>query len=76
MSGLEAAGLPGPEELRNTLTNCTDPIQAIQDWQISNGVQVILIKYILTTTFFTFNFLVFFRYHLFVLLFLCLIYME
>ncbi len=40
MSGLEAAGIPGPEELRNTLTNCTDPLQAIQDWQVNNGVQV------------------------------------
>lgn len=45
MTGLEPAGIPGPEDLRNTLTNCTDPIQAIQDWQINNGVQVIIVFY-------------------------------
>ena len=34
MAGLEEVGIPGPEHLRETLTNCTDPLAAIEEFQV------------------------------------------
>ena len=34
MSGLEEVGIPGPENLRESLTNCTDPLSAIEEFQV------------------------------------------
>jgi len=33
MSGLEEVGVPGPDHLREALTNCTDPLAAIEEFQ-------------------------------------------
>ncbi|ELT91507.1 hypothetical protein CAPTEDRAFT_172048 [Capitella teleta] len=38
MSGLEEVGIPGPNHLREALTNCTDPLTAIEDFQLQNGI--------------------------------------
>ena len=39
--GLEEIGIPGRDYLREALTSCTDPLKAIEDFQvkivISNG---------------------------------------
>lgn len=32
--GLEEAGVPGPDFLRNALTSCTDPLKAIEEFQV------------------------------------------
>ena len=34
MSGLEEVGIPGPDNLREALTNCTDPLTAIEEFQV------------------------------------------
>lgn len=36
--GLEEIGIPGRDYLREALTSCTDPLKAIEDFQIENGV--------------------------------------
>jgi len=36
--GLEEIGIPGREYLREALTSCTDPLKAIEDFQVENGV--------------------------------------
>ncbi|GLV45682.1 NELF-B [Carabus blaptoides fortunei] len=36
--GLEEAGVPGPDFLRNALTSCTDPLKAIEEFQLENGI--------------------------------------
>ncbi|KAG8178887.1 hypothetical protein JTE90_018576 [Oedothorax gibbosus] len=38
MSGLEEVGIPGKEFLREALTNCADPLKAIEDFQLENGI--------------------------------------
>lgn len=38
MNGLEEVGIPGREYLREALTNCSDPLQAIQEFQVENGI--------------------------------------
>ncbi|XP_054153940.1 negative elongation factor B-like [Oppia nitens] len=38
MYGLEEAGIPGKEYLRDSLTNCADPLKAIEDFQTDNGI--------------------------------------
>ena len=38
MSGFEEVGIAGPDHLREALTNCTDPQQAIEDFQAENGI--------------------------------------
>ncbi|XP_038063635.1 negative elongation factor B-like [Patiria miniata] len=38
MSGFEEIGIAGPDHLREALTNCTDPQQAIEDFQAENGI--------------------------------------
>ncbi|XP_053212674.1 negative elongation factor B-like [Panonychus citri] len=38
MNGLEEVGIPGREYLREALTNCNDPLQAIQEFQVENGI--------------------------------------
>ncbi|XP_046566584.1 negative elongation factor B-like [Haliotis rubra] len=38
MSGLDALGIPGGEALREALTNCSDPLGAIEEFQSENGV--------------------------------------
>ncbi|XP_013392917.1 negative elongation factor B [Lingula anatina] len=38
MSGLEEVGIPGSDYLREALTNCTDPIAAIEEFQEQNGI--------------------------------------
>lgn len=38
MFGLEEAGIPGKEYLRDSLTNCSDPLRAIEDFQTENGI--------------------------------------
>ena len=40
MAGLEAVGIPGSEALTEALTNCTDPIAAIEEFQEQNGIQL------------------------------------
>ena len=35
MAGLEEVGIPGPENLKDALTNCSDPLRAIEDFQVS-----------------------------------------
>ncbi len=32
--GLEEIGIPGPDFLREALTSCTDPLKAIEDFQV------------------------------------------
>jgi len=36
--GLEEIGIPGRDYLREALTSCTDPLKAIEDFQVENGV--------------------------------------
>ncbi|CAB4061650.1 COBRA1 [Lepeophtheirus salmonis] len=36
--GLEEIGVPGREYLREALTSCTDPLKAIEDFQVENGI--------------------------------------
>ena len=36
--GLEEIGIPGRDFLREALTSCTDPLKAIEDFQIQNGI--------------------------------------
>ena len=38
MSGLEEVGIPGPDHLREALTNCSDPLAAIEEFQVLNCV--------------------------------------
>uniref|UniRef100_A0A224YWI0 Negative elongation factor b n=1 Tax=Rhipicephalus zambeziensis TaxID=60191 RepID=A0A224YWI0_9ACAR len=38
MDGREQACLPGREALREALTNCTDPMRAIEEFQEENGI--------------------------------------
>ncbi|GAB6021888.1 hypothetical protein CHUAL_006054 [Chamberlinius hualienensis] len=38
MSGLESIGIAGPDFLREALTNCSDPLRAIEDFQLENGI--------------------------------------
>ncbi|KAI1295477.1 Negative elongation factor B [Halotydeus destructor] len=38
MEGLEQAGIPGRTFLREALTNCNDPLAAIEDFQNENGI--------------------------------------
>ena len=37
-SGLEVLGIPGREYLREALTSCSDPLQAIEEFQVENGI--------------------------------------
>lgn len=37
-SGLEILNIPGPDALRETLTNSTDPLKSIEDFQRANGI--------------------------------------
>uniref|UniRef100_A0A8C4QQZ5 Negative elongation factor complex member B n=1 Tax=Eptatretus burgeri TaxID=7764 RepID=A0A8C4QQZ5_EPTBU len=36
--GLDELGIAGGEDLRETLTNCTDPLKAIEQFQLENGI--------------------------------------
>jgi len=36
--GLEEIGIPGRDYLREALTSCTDPLKAIEDFQVENGI--------------------------------------
>lgn len=38
MSGLEDLGIPGGDYLRESLTNCSDPLAAIEEFQTENGI--------------------------------------
>ena len=38
MFGLEEAGIPGKQYLRESLTNCSDPLKAIEEFQVENGI--------------------------------------
>lgn len=38
MAGLESLGIPGGDHLREALTNCADPLAAIEEFQQENGV--------------------------------------
>lgn len=38
MEALKELGIPGPEVLRDSLTNCTDPLKAIEEFQCDNGI--------------------------------------
>lgn len=35
-NGLEDLGIPGPVFLRDALTSCTDPLKAIEEFQVNN----------------------------------------
>lgn len=37
MAGLEEVDIPGREYLKETLTNCADPLVAIAEFQEENG---------------------------------------
>ncbi|KAJ4439050.1 negative elongation factor B [Periplaneta americana] len=37
-TGLEEVGVPGQSFLRDALTSCTDPLKAIEEFQMENGV--------------------------------------
>lgn len=37
-SGLEVLGIPGGSYLREALTSCSDPLLAIEEFQIENGI--------------------------------------
>lgn len=37
-TGLEVLGIPGGNYLREALTSCSDPLQAIEEFQIENGI--------------------------------------
>ena len=36
--GLEEIGIPGRDYLKEALTSCTDPLKAIEDFQVENGI--------------------------------------
>ena len=36
--GLEVLGIPGGSYLREALTSCSDPLQAIEEFQVENGI--------------------------------------
>lgn len=36
-NGLEDLGIPGPVFLRDALTSCTDPLKAIEEFQVNNS---------------------------------------
>ena len=36
--GLEEIGIPGRDYLKEALTRCTDPLKAIEDFQLENGI--------------------------------------
>ncbi|XP_074655187.1 negative elongation factor B-like [Tubulanus polymorphus] len=38
MAGLEAVGIPGSDALSEALTSCTDPLAAIEEFQLQNGI--------------------------------------
>lgn len=38
MNGLEEVGIPGREFLREALINCSDPLKAIEEFQLENGI--------------------------------------
>ncbi|KAK3088835.1 hypothetical protein FSP39_024351 [Pinctada imbricata] len=38
MSGLEELGIPGGEALRESLTNCADPLASIEEFQAENSI--------------------------------------
>lgn len=38
MAGLEDLGIPGGDYLQESLTNCSDPLQAIEEFQTENGI--------------------------------------
>ena len=38
MAGLQGVGIPGSTHLREALTNCTDPLAAIEEFQDQNGI--------------------------------------
>ncbi|CAC5358652.1 COBRA1 [Mytilus coruscus] len=38
MAGLEDLGIPGGDYLRESLTNCSDPLAAIEEFQTENGI--------------------------------------
>ena len=38
MSGLEDVGIPGSDHLREALTNCTDPLAAIEEFQVTSHI--------------------------------------
>jgi len=35
-NGLEDLGIPGPVFLRDALTSCTDPLKAIEEFQVNS----------------------------------------
>lgn len=37
-TGLEVIGIPGGNFLREALTSCSDPLQAIEEFQVENGI--------------------------------------
>lgn len=37
-TGLEVLGIPGGNFLREALTSCSDPLQAIEEFQVENGI--------------------------------------
>ena len=37
-TGLEVLGIPGRDYLREALTSCSDPLQAIEEFQVENGI--------------------------------------
>ncbi|CAH2211445.1 jg22916, partial [Pararge aegeria aegeria] len=37
-TGLEDVGVPGQTFLRDALTSCTDPLKAIEEFQLENGI--------------------------------------
>lgn len=37
-TGLEVLGIPGGTFLREALTSCSDPLQAIEEFQVENGI--------------------------------------
>lgn len=38
MAELEQIGIAGPDYLRETLTNCSDPLKAIEEFQEQNSI--------------------------------------
>lgn len=38
-NGLEELGIPGQAFLKDALTSCTDPLKAIEEFQVSNQGQ-------------------------------------
>ena len=37
-TGLEVLGIPGGSYLQEALTSCSDPLQAIEEFQLENGI--------------------------------------